>query len=292
MNDKSFTTKPKNTEPGFLPNRHLSCIRFTMLCRALIVLLFIIPALSYAVTFKECDDLLTANINLTPYSVGKLQALSDQDLSLIQDLFDKYGKEEDLRTFESSLYLKNPFALYSVITPDGQIEVSPLSAYNTKLEESEALNLHRLLKIMLQQTLDETKTSPALSLLLEGHRKLHVCFFGIRYFLKQGLTPALNLHRDMNSRLQSLIEIKRPAALNGGHTVVAWPRDSLEEMNNGGFANKDVVSRIWEPRAKANHLLVFDGRHGLHGTSDFFIADENQNSSIRDVLGMTIDVVE
>lgn len=154
-----------------------------------------------------------------------------------------------------------------------------------------------LLTKLLQKTIEVSRQNPRLRHHLRRHNQNFVVeLYGIRYLLPPGKPlKGLPLHRD-SGHVQSLIVLSRPEGLEGGQTVVAWPQEPYPEIRRSYVEPHHIMETTITTEVPSNHILVFDGRNALHGTSDFrWKPDAATNPipasvpfEVRDVIGLAL----
>lgn len=254
--------------------------------------LFLGPVLSQALTFEECQRLLKKDSSLTPFSANHSDAVfSRGDLRSLKQLFNKYNTAP----FSSSrgegsepLYSANPFIATAIVNSEG-VPVTKTQMWAYEMTDEDSQELQRLLLVYFKKVISQSQSHPLLSNILTPGKNLRVSLHAIRYVLRPGMiTNNLGLHRDKNVQLQSVVVLARPKDLEGGHTIMAWPKSPFRKIPYG-YAPTPIRAQTWEPQIASNRLLVFDGTLPFHGTTAFDMTRAS-NPGYRDVLALSISV--
>lgn len=246
-----------------------------------------------AASYETCNDWLTRNEDAAPFELGDENLLKPEEIRFLDKIFNRFGQDVPNRTTPKTT---NPFKVTAAVRiTDGRYHLlweRGDSKIGHHILPKYRGALRKLLRKFVMAIVTASKDNPTLR--VPENVWLKAQFVGLRYFLNEGeVTPYLPPHRDRDSMVQSLLIFRRATDLKGAQTIIGWP-DHIELSGKNGYMSpkeEGALTRVWQPNAKTNQLLVFNGNMAVHGTTEFDFTDaklNRQNVHARDGVILTL----
>lgn len=260
----------------------------------LFLILILASCFSEAASFASCEEWLTKNEDAAPFELGSENVLKPQEIRFLAKIFNRYGQDVPQR---SAPRTSNPFMIQAAVKiSNGRYELLwEIGDKNIgrRIQPKYRGALRKLLRKLITAIIEASRDNPTVQVPENVWLKAH--FVGLRYFLDEGeITPYLSPHRDRESMVQSLLIFQRSANLKGGQTIIGWPDNQTITGKNGYMTKqeKGSLTRVWQPNAKVNQLLVFNGDMAVHGTSEFdFTEVKSKRKNVRARDGVILSLV-
>ncbi len=244
---------------------------------------------SMAVDFKACDLELKNNSQLKPFLVDENEALTAEEIEQLRSFFDQNSQGRKPVMVNQSLMIINPFYVRFEFSPETQEFIGMKNIYDRGGSIPPLLEV--VGKKLIARAFALSASHPLLTQVVSREITWVARFSAIRYYLQPGTHyEGLGMHRD-HAQLQGIVVLKRPSGMNGGNTLIGWPERETTEVATI-YKSSPPMWNTWEPDAGINHLLLFDGIHTLHGTTDFEMGSakiDKPKIEYRDILTLTIE---